>query len=131
MLAGNDRLVGASGNDVLVGGIGDDRMHGGGGNDVFTFGENWGIDTVVQLADGCVTLWFASGNSNQWDAANLTYADGKNSVMVTGVTTDRVTLKFGDDGTEEYATLAAAGAFADASSEKIFEEKGKGILASL
>ena len=129
--AGNDRLVGASGNDVLVGGIGDDRMHGGGGNDVFAFSENWGIDTVVQLADGCVTLWFASGNSNQWDAANLTYADGKNSVTVTGVTTDRVTLKFGDDGTEEYATLAAAGAFADASSEKIFEEKGKGILASL
>ena len=129
--AGNDRLVGASGNDVLAGGIGNDRMHGGGGNDVFTFGNNWGADTVVQLADGSVTLWFASGSSDKWDAASLTYADGGNSVKVSGVTADKVTLKFGDDGTEEYAALVDAGAFADASSEKIFEERNKGILASL
>ena len=129
--SGNDRLVGASGNDVLAGGIGNDRMHGGGGNDVFTFGNGWGVDTVAQLADGSVTLWFAEGGADKWDAATLTYADGQNFVTVSGVTADKVTLKFGDDGTEEYATLAAAGAFADASSEKIFEEKGKGILATL
>lgn len=45
----------------LVGGIGNDRMHGGGGSDIFTFGENWGKDTVEQLASGDVTLWLSPG----------------------------------------------------------------------
>ena len=128
--SGSDRLVGASGNDVIVGGIGNDSMHGGGGNDVFTFCGDWGVDTVEQLGGGSVTLWFASGSSDNWNAATLTYADGENSVTVTGVTADRVTLKFGDDGSERYAGLAATGAFAAYTSENIFEERGKGILAS-
>ena len=127
--AGADRLVGASGNDVLVGGIGDDSMHGGGGNDVFTFCADWGVDTVEQLADGRVTLWFASGSMDNWDAAALTYTDGENSVTVKGVSADRVTLKFGDDGSEKYSWLVASGAFAEFTSEKIFEEQGRGLLA--
>ena len=127
--AGDDRLVGASGDDVLVGGIGNDSMHGGGGNDIFAFGANWGNDTVEQLANGEVTLWFASGDISKWDADSLTYADGENSVQVTGVTADQVTLKFGDDGTEEYIGLSEMGAFADAVSEKIYEDKDKGMLA--
>ena len=106
-------------------------MHGGGGNDVFTFCENWGVDTVAQLAGGSITLWFVNGDDSKWDAATLTYTDGANSVTVTGVTVDRVTLKFGSDGTEEYATLASAGAFAEVTSEKIFEERNRGVLASL
>ena len=53
---GNDRIVGGSGDDVIVGGIGNDSMHGGGGDDIFTFGRNWGVDTVEQLAEGSVTL---------------------------------------------------------------------------
>ena len=129
--AGNDRIVGASGNDVLVGGIGNDRMHGGGGSDIFTFCENWGVDTVEQLAAGSITLWFATGSSANWNAASLTYADGENSVTVKGVSADKVMLKFGDDGSVQYAALAQQGAFADFTSEKIFEDKGKGILASL
>jgi Ca2+-binding RTX toxin-like protein len=129
--AGNDRLVGASGNDVLAGGAGNDRMHGGGGEDIFTFCENWGVDTVAQLASGRVTLWFDNGDDSKWDAATLTYTDGANSVTVTGVTADRVTLKFGSDGTEEYTSLTAAGAFAEVTSERIFEERNKGVLASL
>ena len=127
--AGDDRIVGASGNDVIVGGIGSDRMHGGGGDDVFAFCENWGTDTVEQLADGKVTLWFASGDESKWNAGTLTYTDGENSVTVKGVAS--VTLKFGNDGSEQYAALASAGAFAEFTSQKIFEESGKGILASL
>ena len=126
--AGNDRLVGASGNDVLVGGSGNDSMNGGGGSDIFAFGENWGKDTVEQLADGEVTLWFASGDISKWNADTLTYADGENSVKVSGVTADKVSLKFGNDGSEQYGTLSASGAFAENTSEKIFEEN-KGILA--
>ena len=129
--AGNDRLVGASGDDVIVGGVGDDSMHGGGGSDVFTFCADWGNDTVEELADGSVTLWFASGNPGNWNAATLTYSDGANSVTVRGVSADRVTLKFGDDASERYAECAAAGAFAGFTSEKIFEEKGRGILAGV
>jgi autotransporter passenger strand-loop-strand repeat protein len=129
--AGNDRIVGASGNDVIVGGIGNDRMHGGGGNDIFTFCENWGSDNVEQLASGTVTLWFASGDESNWNAETLTYTDGENSVKVSGVTADKVTLKFGDDGSAQFASLADMGAFFDATTEHIFEESGKGILASL
>ena len=128
---GNDRLVGASGNDLLVGGTGNDSMHGGGGNDVFTFCENWGVDTVEQLAAGSVTLWFAAGDIANWNASTLTYADGANSVTVAGVAAGRVTLKFGDDGSERYAALADAGAFAGCTSEKIFEDHDKFALASL
>ncbi len=130
--AGNDRIVGASGNDVIAGGIGNDRMHGGGAKDTFTFCENWGVDNVEQLADGEVVLWFAEGSLENWDASSLTYTDGTNSVKVSGVTPDQVTLKFGDDGSDEYKALASGmGAFFDATTERIFEESGKGILASM
>ena len=129
--AGNDRIVGASGNDVIVGGIGNDRMHGGGGNDIFTFCENWGADTVEQLVGGSVTLWFASGSMENWDKTTLTYTDGDNGVKVSGVTAEKITLKFGDDGSDQFATLSGMGAFFDATTERIFEESGKGILANL
>ena len=130
--AGNDRIIGASGNDVIAGGTGNDAMHGGGGDDVFTFGENWGADTVEQLATGSVTLWFASGGMANWNAESLTYSDGENSVKVSGVATDRITLKFGTGSTPEDAArfdaLSGMGAFADFTSRKVFEETG-GILA--
>ena len=124
---GNDRIVGAAGNDVLVGGTGDDSMHGNGGDDLFVFGGNWGSDTVEQLADGKVTLWFADGDASKWDAATLTYSDGANSVKVTGVSD--VTLKFGDDGSQQYQDLLAAGAFSDSTSDNLFTDKNKGMLA--
>lgn len=125
--AGNDRIVGASKNDVIIGGIGNDHMHGGGGEDIFTFCDNWGEDNVEQLAGGKVTLWFAEGSMDNWNPETLTYTDGDNSVTVKGVAS--VTLKFGNDGLEQYAALASAGAFAEFTSQKIFEESGKGLLA--
>ena len=132
--AGNDRLVGASGDDVIVGGIGNDAMHGGGGNDVFTFCDNWGMDTVEQLETGKVTLWFASGSKDNWNADELMYDDGKNSVTVFGVSADQVTLKFGSDKSELYETLSLSGAFNGAISQRIFDltvepESNAGFLA--
>ena len=126
--AGDDSLVGASGNDVLVGGAGDDTLHGGGGDDIFAFGAGWGNDTVEQLADGKVTLWFAHGDESKWDAASLTYTDGAHSVTVSGVAAESVSLKFGDEG-GRYSELRAAGAFDAFTVEKIFEDKNKGLLA--
>ena len=82
---------------------------------------------MEQLASGSVTLWFASGDESKWDASALTYSDGENSVSVKGVAS--VTLKFGDDGSSHYAALASAGAFAEFTSHKIFEESEKSILA--
>ena len=128
--AGNDRLVGGSGDDVIAGGSGNDSMHGGGGDDLFAFCADWGVDTVEQLAEGSVTLWFASGSMENWNAELLTYTDGTNCVTVKGVAAERVTLKFGD-GDERYAALANAGVFAAFTSERIFEEQGKGVLATL
>ena len=132
--AGSDRIAGASGNDVIVGGIGNDDMHGGGGNDIFTFCENWGTDEVEQLASGGITLWFASGDISKWDASSLTYTDGDNSVRVSGIAADKVALKFGglqEDDSAQFALLSGLGAFDAFSSQRIFEEAGTGILASL
>ena len=128
--AGNDRIVGASGDDVIVGGIGDDRMHGGGGDDIFTFCENWGTDTVEQLETGSVTLWFRFGSMENWDEKTLTYSDGAgNSVTVSGVSADRVSLKFESAGSKLFATLVNMGAFVETSTKKIFDDTSKGILA--
>ena len=126
--AGNDRLVGGSNDDILVGGIGNDSMHGGGGNDTFCFGENWGIDTVEQLASGNVILWFINGSKDNWNASTLTYTDGANRVQIKGITADKVTLKFGDDDSLLYDNLSSSGCFENAASEKIFEDKNKGML---
>ena len=126
--AGNDRIIGAAGDDLIVGGIGNDTMHGGGGNDVFTFCSDWGTDTVEQLAGGTVTLWFAFGSMDNWDASTLTYTDGANSVTVSGITAENITLKFGD-ASPDYAALSAAGAFTSAASEKIFEDPTRGMIA--
>ena len=126
---GNDRLVGAAGNDVISGGAGNDSLHGGGGNDIFAFGGDWGKDTVEQLANGKVTLWFDNGDESKWDATTLTYQDGDKSVHVSGVAAEAVTLKFGDDGSGKFTDLLSAGAFAEFTSEKIFEDRNRGMLA--
>ena len=128
--AGNDRIVGASSDDVIVGGIGDDSMHGGGGSDIFTFCENWGADTIEQLAEGSVTLWFLEGSMDNWDAASLSYTDGENSVTVSGVSAENVTLKFGVEESEVFVRLYYKEAFAEFATQKIFDDKDNGILAS-
>ena len=127
--AGNDRIVGGANNDIIVGGSDNDRMHGGGGEDIFTFCANWGQDTIEQLADGTVTLWFENGSESNWDAATLTYTDGASSVKVSGVSVDNITLIFGDNDSLRYEELSNSGCFEDAGREKIFEEKNKGLLA--
>ena len=127
--AGNDRLVGAGGNDIIVGGAGNDSLHGGGGNDIFAFGGDWGQDNVEQLANGKVTLWFDNGDESKWDASTLTSTDGDNSVKVTGVASEKISLKFGDDGSGKFTDLLSAGAFAEFTSEKIFEDRNRGMLA--
>ena len=104
---------------MIVGGSGNDSMHGGGGDDIFTFGGAWGCDTVEQLANGSVTLWFETGSESNWDAESLTYSDGTNTVTVSGSV--NVTLRFGAE-----ASLPA-GCFETETSKKIFEDKG--ILA--
>ena len=76
---------------------------------------------------GTAIAWFVSGDESKWNADTLTYTDGDNSVTVKGVTS--VELKFGDDGSEQYANLASAGAFTEFTSQRIFEESGKGLLA--
>ncbi len=52
-----------------------------------------------------------------------------NSITLNDITS--VELKFGDDGSEQYAMLSSSGAFAEFTSQKIFEESGKGSIACL
>ena len=95
------------------------------------FCENWGADTVEQLESGTVTLWFASGGIENWNAETLTYTDGPDSVTVKGVTADKITLKFGDDGSSLFTEAELAGGFLEFTSHRIFEESGKGMLSSV
>ena len=129
--AGNDELTGGSDSDIIAGGIGNDTMHGGGGEDIFTFCDNWGTDTVQQLADGSVTLWFADGDISCWKAETKTFSFDGNTVTVTGVDSDKINIYFGDDGSDTYDALAAAGAFEGASTAKIYDDKNEGIIVSL
>ena len=77
-----------------------------------------------------MTLWFDDGDESKWDASMLTYRDGDKSVAVSGVTADNITLKFGDDGSEQYGKLLESGAFDEFGSERIFENKNtRGMLA--
>ena len=119
--ASESPIIGTSRNDVLSGDSNNNILVGCGGEDIFCFGGDWGKDTVEQLSTGSVTLWFEEGSASNWNADTLTYTDGTNSVKVNGVT--NITLRFGAD-----ASLPA-GCFEDAASEKIFEDKNKGMLA--
>ena len=66
-----------------------------------------------------------------WDEETLTYSDGENSVTVSGVSADRVTLHFDFGGSEIFAALYVIGAFYEFYSEKIFEDADTGLLASV
>jgi hypothetical protein len=70
-----------------------------------------------------------SGGETNWNAETLTYSNGENSVTVSGVSTEQVTLYFGDDGSELFAALSDLGAFDGFTSRRIFEESGDGLLA--
>ena len=78
-------------------------------------------------------LWFASGDESKWNPGTLTYTDGDNSVTVSGVSADKVELRFGENGKDaaRFAALSGAGAFDAMTSRRIFEESGKGILAGV
>jgi len=137
--AGNDRISGGTGDDVIAGGAGDDELAGGGGNDVFAFGENWGCDVISQAAGGTVSLWFAQ-DSAQITASEaggdsvFTDAAGISSVTVKGIALADLTVHYGNDGSEQFAGLAEAGAFLASSSEDVFETesaRANSVLASL
>ena len=127
--AGDDRIVGASGDDTIIGGNGNDTLHGGGGNDIFVFGDNWGKDIVEQHPTGKITLWFAQGDISNWNENRLTYTEGDNSVVVSGVLRDSISLIFGDNGSTKYQELLVAQAFNEFTSEMVFEEANRGMLA--
>ena len=54
------------------------------------------------------------------DRATLTYADGSNSVTISGIPADAVTLKFGDDDSLLYDELVSAGCFGERVSAQRF-----------
>ena len=73
-------------------------------------------------------LWFVSGDHANWDASTLTYTDGTNSVTVSGVTADQIEVYVGDEFPRDIERMSARGFFADATSQKAFEDKTWGFL---
>ena len=117
--AGDDRLEGGGGVDILQGGEGKDDLKGAGGqdslfdgagNDTFTGGAGkdayfWsglGKDRVADFADGSEKV-FLNGIAGVDDFTDLTisatadgwvrisYGDGTNTLILTGVTTSQIT----------------------------------------
>ncbi|MDD3155733.1 MAG: calcium-binding protein [Victivallaceae bacterium] len=130
--AGNDRLVGADGDDLFVGGSGNDSMHGGGGKDLFTFSSAWGEDTIEQLAGGSVTLWFEHEVALLFEhvGVDTKITSSEGTILAKDMTLSLENCRFGFSGLEEqYNRLAALGAFASSSTEKIFEDREMGVLA--
>ncbi len=72
--AGNDTLIGGGGidnldgganDDILDGGRDNDSLTGGAGNDTYRFADDWGIDSVIEQANGGTdTLDFAAVTSD-------------------------------------------------------------------
>lgn len=112
--AGNDRLVGGENDDIIVGGSGNDSLHGGGGRDAFFFGGDFGVDTVSQLGDGSVTLFFESENV-RWDEKEQCWSDGKNKVFISGNFNVEISFAPG----EEFAEIP--GIFEESVTANIFE----------
>ena len=147
--AGDDKIVGAGGDDIIVGGADNDTLHGGGGEDTFCFGGKWGDDSIEQCEGGISLLWFDGMTRDELslDAdtdGNAVLRSANGSVTLHGVKAAEVadafnaggnelagslTLKFGNDGTALYEELQMASAFDAFTSERIFEEKEKGMLA--
>ena len=136
---GWDRIIGGAGDDIIAGGTGDDTLNGGGGSDLFVFGGNWGDDSVTQINGGSIALWFLN------DEAQISVSEldgdvifrneaGTASVTVRGAALADLTVRFGDDGSEQFARLSAAGAFLGSTTESVFETQDartNGVLASL
>lgn len=60
---GNDTVTGGAGDDVLEGGPGKDVLVGGAGGDTYRFGDDWGVDTITELA---------AGGSDRFDFSGVT-----------------------------------------------------------
>ena len=134
---GSDLVSGGTGDDVIAGGAGDDVLKGGGGSDIFTFGENWGADVVSQAEGGKVALWFAEDESKITASEldnNAVFTNGTDTVTVAGFALADIAVHYGDDGSDQFKALAAAGAFLGSTAGSVFESqemRANGILASL
>ena len=77
-----------------------------------------------------MTLLFESGSLDNWDEESLTYIDGDNRVVVTGVSKENIEIVFADElAADDLQVYRELGVFEEFASEKIFEDKNKGILA--
>ena len=109
----------------------------------------WGNDTVEQMIGGNTLLWFygaaredlfltADANGDavlscgddtvtilnvKHDDVSAAFASGENQLLM------GVSLRFGDDDSEQYTDLLVAGAFDGFTSEKIFEDRNNAMLA--
>ena len=72
-----------------------------------------------------MTLWIEGGSLANWSETDRIYSDGTNTITVEG--SAKVTLKFDAD-----PELAALGAFAETTTEHIFESAAaNGVIATL
>ena len=92
---------------------------------------------MTQAAGGSVALWFdldASQITASELEGNAMFTSGTNVVTVAGFALADVVVHYGDDGSDQFKALAAAGAFLGSTAESVFESRemrSNGILASL
>ncbi len=152
--AGDDRIVGGADTDIIAGGLGNDILNGGGGDDYFCFGGNWGDDTIEQLDGGRAMLLFDDVKKKDMSlsadaAGNAVLSCDSGSVTLSGVRHDDVSASFDDDDlklsdnlfivfgdsdlNQDFQSFADMlhhiGAFQESTSDIIFDDKDRGMLA--
>ncbi len=99
--SGNDTLTGDSAANQLTGNGGNDTLAGGAGDDTYLFGDNWGVDTITELAGaGSDTLSFnlaTIGVIFTLSGASLTVADGSGSTLTHAADNIERLIGGGDD----------------------------------
>src|SRR6185295_2925496 len=81
---GDDDLHGDAGNDLIEGGLGNDALFGVAGDDTYAFFDDFGLDTITEVAGLANTLDFSGAGNDlaiTLDTNLIDVTDGINSVI--------------------------------------------------
>ena len=91
----NDSLTGDANGNAITGGAGNDTLTGGAGNDTYLFADNFGVDSVVELAlGGTDTLDFSAatlGLTVNLSTSGVVINQGANRVTYNGTNLEGLT----------------------------------------
>ena len=100
---GNDILFGDAGNDILYGGANNDKLYGGAGEDTYVFEVGGGADSVSDVSNDELTLFFQGAD---YEAAD--FREASNNFNRVGNNLEITLDKNSDDGVVDKVTILNA-----------------------